>query len=486
MNRFSQKMNKFCDIDENQYNNSELHCYNDSKHYDQCYKKNKCDKGNKGEKGDKCDKCDKGDKVKCSKKIPIRSVPIIISLPGKYCVLNNLVYSGTGPAITIRANNVSIDFNNHDLTLTNGSAIGIFAENVQEIEIRNDKIIQNVSPTSRVNYGIQLFNVKKVFVDNVYITGPREAITIKDSEFIRIENSLFENNEAPCIALISTGDVLIRYCTLSRGEHFGYFGIVVLSNFPNPGICRNITIEHVTFNNLGSAIALTGVNDVMISNVMVNFDRTSPNFAFDAFIAAIELADQDVTPVNNITIRDSTFYAQNVRTGTCGIWLGNGTNSLLENLTIHINSQPENANDVEGAILIGDADPSSLLAFNNVKVSNVVISGGSHDAVAVQRGKNITLDGLVISESDFAGVHIYPNSSTITVKNSDIKNNANGVIIDSGSVSNTVINNVITNNTVHGVLINGNNNQVVNNVIANNAINIQNNGSGNTISPNFS
>lgn len=380
---------------------------------------------------------------------------------------------------------LSIDFKNHDLILTNGSAIGILAENVQEIEILNDKIIQTVPHTPGVfdNYGIKLINVKNIHVDNVYINGPRGSIHVNNSEFIRIENSMFERNLGPNIELHSANSAFIRYCTFTNSQ---FFGITVSSGFPTPGfeISKNIMIEHVSFNGYGGAIVLTGTDGVMITDVNISVVPVSPNKSFGFFIAASQDAGADPAPVNNVTIRDSTFYAENIDTGGDGIWLSNGNNALLQNLIIRVNSQPESITDIEGAIHIGDTTGDVATTYNNVKIMNVVISGGSHDAIAIDNGKNITFDNVVISESQFAGIHIYPDSSEVTVKNSDIKNNVNGVIIDTGSEDNTIIDNVINKNTSIGVLINGNKNQIINNIVINNGTNIDNNGTDNILSGN--
>lgn len=70
-------------------------------------------------------------KNKCDcKPTPISCVPITITESGRYCVTRNLIYeeAGAGAAITIAADDVSIDFNSHSLLLKDGAATGVLED----------------------------------------------------------------------------------------------------------------------------------------------------------------------------------------------------------------------------------------------------------------------------------------------------------------------------------------------------------------------
>ena len=75
----------------------------------------------------------------------ISTLPINITKQGAYCLNRNLSTKiATGGAITVIANNVSIDLNGHALVglapMSTTSAFGIYAVNRQNITIRNGSI----------------------------------------------------------------------------------------------------------------------------------------------------------------------------------------------------------------------------------------------------------------------------------------------------------------------------------------------------------
>ena len=51
----------------------------------------------------------------CEDYYVIDKVPAFIDKPGKWCVKKNLKFTGTGNAITVTANNVTLNFGDHNL-----------------------------------------------------------------------------------------------------------------------------------------------------------------------------------------------------------------------------------------------------------------------------------------------------------------------------------------------------------------------------------
>ena len=73
----------------------------------------------------------------------ITSVPYTITQPGFYFLTGNLTYNGTGNAITVSANNVTLDLMGFSLSYTGSAAQpnGIFMTGRSNVEIRNGSII---------------------------------------------------------------------------------------------------------------------------------------------------------------------------------------------------------------------------------------------------------------------------------------------------------------------------------------------------------
>lgn len=69
--------------------------------------------------------------------------PTTITAPGTYILQRDIVYNGSGAAITIAASNVTLDFNGYQLIgpgTANNTAIGVAARNQDQITIRNGTI----------------------------------------------------------------------------------------------------------------------------------------------------------------------------------------------------------------------------------------------------------------------------------------------------------------------------------------------------------
>src|SRR6185436_18473510 len=76
---------------------------------------------------------------------PITAIPMTISSPGVYCLTSDLSANVPSPgnAITIEANSVVVDLNGHRIANLGGpntASTGIFAEERQNITIRNGSI----------------------------------------------------------------------------------------------------------------------------------------------------------------------------------------------------------------------------------------------------------------------------------------------------------------------------------------------------------
>jgi hypothetical protein len=107
----------------------------------------------------------------------IDALPLTITVPGVYCLRNDLSYSGTGEAIRIEADDVTIDLNQHTLNFERErGAVGIRALNRNRLTILDGRIrhfgsgvvIQSSAPTFASTGGHRIENVE---VDDSVIYG---------------------------------------------------------------------------------------------------------------------------------------------------------------------------------------------------------------------------------------------------------------------------------------------------------------------------
>ena len=99
-------------------------------------------------------------------------IPTTINLSGAYCLAQDA--SAAATAITINADNVTLDLNNHAITSTAfiGSAIAINSYN--NIEIKNGILIQN----ALINTGIAITNARWIHIKDLAIKGNNTSLSI--------------------------------------------------------------------------------------------------------------------------------------------------------------------------------------------------------------------------------------------------------------------------------------------------------------------
>ena len=137
----------------------------------------------------------KQDKNKgCDEVHVICSVPAVIDKPGKWCVKNDLVYDGSGSAITIAASNVTLNFHNHSLTLTNPAAVGVFAQSIQEIVVENDIIQSSAISTNPASKAFYFVNCEKVTLNNIFTANTFFGIHAVNTSDLLVTHSRFKDH----------------------------------------------------------------------------------------------------------------------------------------------------------------------------------------------------------------------------------------------------------------------------------------------------
>ncbi len=358
----------------------------------------------------------------------INQLPCSITQPGKYSVMQNLSYSGTGPAIQVSADNVSINFHNYSLTLQNAAAVGILAQNIQEFSLENEVILGTATQP------IQLVNVSKGTISNVYTAS---RIQITNSSDIEVSYSHF--NQGDGILVQDSSHISIDSCT------FNINGITI------EGASKEVIITNSSFRGCENAIYAASVDGMLIENCKLTGSNTSKTL--------IQLGSSD-TSADDVIIRNSNLIQNEQATGFDGILFVQGTGCLLESLVIDT---------------VADAAIHINGNYQDVVASSSIIKGSNINGLFIETGSEIVFDGCQISESAGSNVKML-EALSCTIKNCMIFDGDNGIHIDSttGGGKNSVSNNYIYNNKNFGILIDDmRKNSVINNRVWSNATGIQ-------------
>ncbi len=441
----------------------------------------------------------------CDAPHAIDTVPMTIQNPGKYCVTKDLTYSGTGPAITVVANNVTINFHNHSLTLTNAQAQGIACLGVSEFTLEDD-VIQGSSPfQSEKSVAVLLSNVSKATIDNIYTLNTTKGIQVTGSKDVLIKNSLVKSHDGTYDNSptsegagvwvensfgISIENTAFEGSATQEVLNEASTGLFVL------GSSQNIALRDSSLKDWPIAVLAEEVSDMRIENV----EAVAAPFTklclcqFGGYEAGNE--------ANSLIIRNSTFYQPNLNGGFDGLLFLQGDTALLENVIVDTASAYDEGYG-PAAIHIGCFDNGGcdpFVSYSNILADTCIVGGQNDvglffesakmctftnsqflDAASVnvyvhgsgdQKGslgcqvKDSLIANAVFSEGGGYGVYI-ENSFANTIENCQVSDNGStGIFIDSASSYNN-----IKANNVYGSFIGIENQDISNQTFFNTACN---------------
>jgi parallel beta-helix repeat protein len=356
-------------------------------------------------------------KFPCSPSQVIDHVPFTITEPGKYCVKSDLVYNGSGAAITVSADNVAINFFNHSLTLTNSAAQGILVLNVSEFSLEDD-IIQGASPfNAPTSAAVVLQKVQKASLNNVYTKNTSVGVDLELSQDVQITYSQFEAHEATTkgagVWINGSSDIHMDFCTFNgQSTPLTSYGIHM------EGDTNNVYVDNALFINWQDSINVTSVTDLIVDHTLA--------------------MDLQLGNANQPIIRNSSFNA---------ILATGGSDGILENCI------------VEGGLHVN--------GYSSLMATNCLFTGANSENVYVENGDAIVIDGCQISGATSQNVFLV-NATSCVVKNSQVFNGKNGIVIQNASPygKNVIEHNLVYNNAQTGILVTDmQNNQIIGNTL---------------------
>lgn len=419
----------------------------------------------------------------CGTVTPINQVPVTITQSGKYCISRDLTYTGSGAAITIAASNVTINFENQSLYLTNPSAIGVFACNCDEITIQNDKIVTNSVSSITTSAAIYFNGVHKGTIDNVFTQNTFRGINLENCVDVAVTNTHHKDHigsteqiSSAAIRVAGSSGVKIDSTVIE-----GNTGVnsIATTGVIFSGASQNcsVTNSHIVESDLG--ISALQIDGLLIEDCLVSSSPTT-------YYNAINLGYTD-TSANDVIIRNTTVVNRAATPTYDGLFLGTGSGLLLENVLVDVNTT--SAEDYfPAAIRVGVAGETTM---DNVIIRNTIVNNVNEVALLIDKSSNCLVDGCQFSKSTQAnirlncalqctvkdcvsslsnpgiGIDLTANSHRTSLIGNQVKYNLTGINIGAGSLNNSLQDNQVVENAGVGVAIGAgsNNNSLHNNKV---------------------
>lgn len=388
----------------------------------------------------KCSPSHHGHKNGCKQKqvhfITQKKIPLVIKCSGEYVLIENVSFKGNGNAITIAANDVKLRLNNFSIKVKKASGTAIFAENVSEIVIENDAIF-NSATTNQTGNGIQLVNVTKALISNVFTRGNFFGLLIQNSSDVQILNSEFLNAVQAGASVSTSTNVVFNNCVFAGSANNG----LVFNGANQDCSVLNCEFPNAQFTNL----LVQQINGMFVDNCSFTNTGGDPGKGNLVQFGDTNTPDQVANDVifSNCTIRNRPAPGGN--TNPEGLGLYNVSGVLVDSCVIDIdNTGTAQEFDLSG-IHIGNG--SGVQVGTNVMIRNTIVQGPSMDGFYPDVGSsNIVIDSCLASGALKDGIFV-AGTKSCTVQNCTVADNGtNGIFIGEASTLAAIINNVVTNN----------------------------------------
>ncbi len=407
----------------------------------------------------------------CDAPIAISTVPYTIRQPGKYCVTKDLRYVGSGAAITVASDNVTLNFHNHSLTLTDQNAQGVVVTDVSEFTLLNDVIQGEQLFHTTTSVAVKLTNVQKATLENIYTYNTTKGIQIIDSTDVKVVGALVRYHEGSFgDSVTSQGAGVWVENSIGVWVDATTFEGAAIGEDPNTasngififGDSENVVVKDSTFRDWPISIYASQVTDLTIDHVeaVAAFFSNLCLCQFGDFNTEDELA-------NNIIIRDSSFSQQNSVPGFDGLLFAQGSSAALENVIVHTASSTDDGY-LPAAIHIGCANSSGCtpaLAYDSIFATNCMVTGDNAFGLFIENGTNNTFTNSEFFGANFANVYILgfgegSGAGGCQIRDSLIADaqdseSGSGVYIQNSFV-NAVVNCEVVNNSVYGIFVDEN------------------------------
>ncbi|MEM3654348.1 MAG: NosD domain-containing protein [Candidatus Micrarchaeia archaeon] len=340
-----------------------------------------------------------------------------------YTMTSDLPCSGT--ALTIGADNITLDCQGHTIETIDGNGKGIYLNGRNNVTIKNCIIDGNYSGTS----SYYIYGIHAQYSNNLSIQN----------------NTLFDNFNGIFLEYTTNSNI-----TENNASNNGNYGIFLQQQCNN-----NIISDNYASNNYygNIFIAWNSQNNQIINNEV--------SLGMSGILSQYN--------IDNVTIANNTIASINGN----GIDLYGVTNSYITNNNASGNSANGIYSSSSSSVLFENNELNSnyrglwLMQTTNSNITNNTLAGNNEVGIRVESNSNYNrfFDNSILGGT--AGFHIY-SSSFNTIFNNNISSNSNGIILESTSNYNDVLSNKITNSTTNAILVMSSNNTISNNTIISN------------------
>lgn len=364
-----------------------------------------------------------------------KDIPITIQQPGEYILEKNISYNGAGAAITIAADNVTLNVKNFSLQLTNPKATGIVVNGVSEIVIKSDAII-NTSKQSQTGNGIRVSNANNVLIENISTENHFNGLSISHSSDVSILHSQFLNPTNTGAIVIGSTNVQFDGCRFAGSAKNGlrFTGAnqdcsLLNSEFPSAQF-SNLLVQR-----------MKGMNVDNCSFTNTSGDPSKANLVQYGDVGPLQIATNVI--FTNCTIVNRPAPGGN--TSPEGLALYNVSGVLVDSCIIDIdNTGTDPAADLS-SIHVGNG--SGVQVGSNVTIRNTISEGPAMDGFYPDIGStNVVMDNCLVSNALKDGIFIAGSSACVVQNCSVVNNKTNGIFIGEVGSNNAVLNNVVTQN----------------------------------------
>ncbi len=391
--------------------------------------------------------------------VVIDQLPFEITSSGSYVLSHDLSYHGDKSALSVNADRVSIDFQHHSITLTNGKAKGLYAQNVDSLVIQNANISASSIVKSDSSAAIHLVQVNNCSIESCYTKNTSRGIFLERSNACSINRSQLEAHEGDITVVFPSpatlagtgngGGLWIESSTnisLDSSTFIGAdlefdptrtsFGLHV------EGLSSNIEVKNCAFSGWIGTLHILEVDSMLVDNcILVSSPVSNLNI--------VQLGGcEEQNRANNVQIKNSTCIQKAQIKGFDGFLLLGGTGILFENVLLDTTSLDIPSGYTPAAIHIGYPNCSTV---TDVAVKASTLRGINGKMVSIENGERVLFDDCRISGAQDVGVSI-TNASSCTIRNSKIFNNHSGILVNSQKgTSSSVIDCQIFDNVHYGV-----------------------------------
>lgn len=367
-------------------------------------------------------------------------VPFVINKPGKYKLGQDITYTGSGSAITIASDAVTLRLGAFSIVLTDNNGTGISVIDSSEFAIERYGI-KNTSLANSLGTGIYIVNCSKGYIENIFTVNHFDGLLINNSTDITIKYSQFLHAFNVGALVVTSTNIVFDSCVFADS----YLGLA-FSEANQDCTIINCEFPSATMSNL----VVQQINGMIIENC--SFTNTSGDPAKANLIQFGGGGSEQVC--NDVIIKNCTLINRPAHTPTLGntapegLGIYQGSGFLVESCVIDIdNTDQDPTLDLSGIHISNPGLGLNGTVACNVVIRNCVVQGPATNGFYPDVGSSgVVIEYCVAANAQKNGIFLAGTTASSVHHNTVVGNGTNGIFLGETSVSNSITNNVVVSN----------------------------------------